>query len=448
MPRFTGLAIFLLLIVAAFASLVAWHEKQQLDANATELHKLSILTAENDALREALTTSQNDAADAKDEQRRTGIEQTVSQIRELPFKHPVEFEMLDRSKIKDVVADKLGAQYSHQEMANVSTALTAFGLLPPNYPLEDEYIALLGEQIGAFYDQHQHKLFMFQGSSLENSQNRVILAHELTHALQDQNFGLLKLPLEIKTNDDLAETISAVVEGDATLVMEIYMQRDISMKTFTDMVTYSVTQRMEEIRKAPKFLREMMVFPYIKGQQFCQAVYLRGGFAALTKVYADPPVSTAQIMHPEKYFPETRENPIQIDFPSLDFNGQQPLANNVMGEMGCSILFAQWMDSGTAGDTAAGWRGDRYLVFDHGDTLVWKTAWSTPDATDAARAAMQTMCEARFKMNFTPDGLDSAGKAPGRVVRIVPAGTNQIVFILTTNEESAGVLEKQFASHG
>src|ERR1700678_967258 len=155
----------------------------------------------------------------------------------------------------------------------MATGLSAFGLLPPSFPLKQTYIDLLGEQIGAFYDQHQHKLFMFRDASLENAQNRVILAHELTHALQDQNCGLLKLPLEIKNNDDQAEAASALVEGDATLVMSQYMAQDLTWKTLTDTVTYTISQRMVQIRKAPHYLREMLVFPYIQGQQFCAAVF-------------------------------------------------------------------------------------------------------------------------------------------------------------------------------
>ncbi len=437
----------LLLTATVTASLLAWQEHRQLDAASPTLQKAALLASENDALRDALAAAQLQASNARNVLRRSQIERDVSSIRELPFSSPVSYEVLDRAGIRQVVAGKLSEIYTDQEIANVSTSLSAFGLLPPNFPLKQTYIDLLGEQIAAFYDQHQHKLFMFQDASLENAQNRVILAHELTHALQDQNFGLLKLPLETKNNDDSAAAASALIEGDATLVMSQYMARDLTWHTFADTITYSATQSMEQIRKAPHYLREMLVFPYIKGQQFCAAVYARGGFPALSAVYADPPTSTAQILHPEKYFAETRENPIPVTFPDTTFRGLKPLGDNVLGEMGCRILFSRYMDSDDAEKTAAGWRGDRYLVFDGGNALIWHTVWRSPEAVEAAVSAIQAMCSARFHpMLFFRSGEDMvASVVPGRFARIQLMPGNEMLFVLAPTNDSAQQLHDKFS---
>jgi hypothetical protein len=451
MPRPLAFLAAALLALTAGSSLVAWKEHEQLASQAPEVRKSAIIESENDALRDALAEARREASDAQNALRRSQIERTVTSIRELPFNTPVVYDVLDRDTIRQVVARKLSEQYTDQELTNMATGLSAFGLLPPNFPLKQTYIDLLGEQIGAFYDQHQHKLFMFRDASLENAQNRVILAHELTHALQDQNFGLLKLPLEIKNNDDQAEAASALVEGDATLVMTQYMAQDLTWRTLADTVTYSVTQRMEQIRKAPHYLREMLVFPYLKGQLFCSAVYARGGFAALSEVYAHPPASTAQILHPEKYFAETREDPIPVTFKDTTVNGQNPLADNVLGEMGMRLLFAQSMDEDTAESVSDGWRGDRYLVYDNGDTLVWKTVWNSPAAAASAISAMKQMCASRFHLTFPAAGndLSSAGDST-HFARIVVTGANEVVFMLATNKESCDLLHQQFAgaSHG
>ncbi len=445
--------------LTAAASLFAWQERRQLDAESPILQEAALLASENDALRDALAAAQLKAANAQNVLRRSQIERDVSAIRQLPFTSPVAYEVLDRAGIRQVVAGKLSEVYSDQEFQNMSTGYSAFGLLPPNFPLKQTYINLLGEQIAAFYDQHQHKLFMFQDGTLENSQNRVILAHELTHALQDQNFGLLKLPLETKTNDDRAAAASALIEGDATLVMTQYMAKDLTWRTLTDTVTFSATQSMEQIRRAPRYLREMLVFPYIKGEQFCAAVFARGGFPALSAVYADPPTSTAQILHPEKYFPEGRENPIPVDFADTTFRGQKPLADNVLGEMGCRILFSQYEDSETAENDAAGWRGDRYLVFDGGKSLVWNSLWRTSDGEGAAIRAIGAMCGKRFPglQRGGAAGASSMSKS-GPVWRIQKMGAvpiaggvaNEVVFILAPDGESLGLLYKQFAGapHG
>jgi hypothetical protein len=451
MGRISTILVPVLLAATAVASLLAWNERRELDAEAPVIRKEGLLESENDGLRDALKGAEQKASAAEDVVRRGTIEQEVSDIRDLPFKEPVVFETLDRAGIKKVVEEKLTAAYTDEGIQDMSLGYSALGLLPPNFPLKQTYINLLGEQIGAFYDQHKHELFMFQDATLENSQNRVILAHELTHALQDQNFGLLKLPLEARDDDDRAAAASALVEGDATLVMSQFMIKDLTWKTFADTATFSMTQSMEQIRKAPRYLREMMVFPYIKGQQFCAVAFERGGYAALSDVYKDPPTSTAQILHPEKYFDEPREAPIEVGIADTAFKGAKPLADNVLGEMGCRVLFAMSGDEAAAEATAAGWRGDRYLVYDHGETLVWHTVWRSREAAEAGEKAMEAMCKRRFRLTFARSGDEvmSSGDA-GHFVRIEFTGTNEVVLMLTTTKESSDLLEQKFAgaSHG
>jgi hypothetical protein len=451
MSRPTLFLVPLLLAATAAASLVAWQEHRQLDADSLVAQKAALLSSENDGLRDALAAAERKAADAQNDVRRAQIERDVTEIRQLPFKQPVVYESLDRAGIRQVVAGKLSEQYTDQQIQDMSTGYSALGLLPPHYQLKQAYINLLGEQIAAFYDQHQHKLFMFQDASLENAQNRIILAHELTHALQDQNFGLLNLALEIKDNDDRAAAASALIEGDATLVMSQYMAKDLTWKTLTDTVTYSATQSMEQIRKAPHYIREMLVFPYIQGQKFCAAVFAGGGYPALSAVYSNPPTSTAQILHPEKYFPGSRQDPIPVAIPDTTFKGVKPLADNVLGEMGARILFSQSSDEVTAEQAAAGWRGDRYLVFDHGDTLVWKTIWDSPAAAALAQSAMEAMCAQRFHLAFVRSGNDLvAGGDPAHFVRIELPAANEVVLTLATTKESSDLLNEKFAgaSHG
>jgi len=422
MARPAALLVPLLLAATVAASLVAWREHEQLAAQAPFVRKAALLASENDGLRDALAAAQRKVDDARDLPRRSQIERDVASIRGLGFSQPVVYEALDRAGIRQVVSTKLAEQYSDQDIRDMATGYAAFGLLPPNFPLKQTYVDLLGEQIAAFYDQHQHKLFMFRGASLENAQNRVILAHELTHALQDQNFGLLKLPIEIRNNDDRALAASALIEGDATLVMTEYMAKDLTWRSLADTVGYSVTQSMEQILKAPRYLREMLVFPYIKGQQFCAAVFARGGYAALSMVYANPPSSTAQILHPEKYFPETREDPVAVNFPDTSFRGARPLADNVLGEMGCQLLFAR-SDPDSAERIAAGWRGDRYLVFDQGNTLVWRTIWNSAKAASDAASAFKT-------------------SGDHTTVHISPT---EVLFIVAKDRETANILAGQFA---
>ncbi|HEX4083915.1 MAG TPA: hypothetical protein VHY22_03310 [Chthoniobacteraceae bacterium] len=444
MSRSAGFLASILAATTVALSLYAWHEHRQLDGQAIIVQKAELLESDNDSLHAALATAERKADDAQNAARRAQIERTVSAIRELPFKHPVVYETLDRAGIRGIVAGKLSEIYTDQEIRDMSTGYAAFGLLPPNYDLKQEYVNLLGEQIGAFYDQHVHKLFMFRDSTLENAQNRVILAHELTHALQDQNFGLLNMALEIKNNDDRAAAASALIEGDATLVMSQYMVSDMSWRTLADTAVFSATQSMVEMRRAPRFLREMLVFPYIQGQQFCSTIFREGGFPALSAVYRDPPSSTAQILHPDEY--SNHEEPISIPIAETAVQGQKPLEDNVLGEMGCRILFSQYGDESTAPGIAAGWRGDRYLVYDGGKSLVWYTVWRDRAALQSALGALSAMCMSRFHIQVIRDGDELvASNDANHTIRIQVLNANEVVFILAPNQKSAQQLHNQFA---
>jgi len=214
--------------------------------------------------------------------------------------------------------------------------------------------------------------------------------------LQDQHFGLKRLPLESKTNDDMAAAASALVEGEATLVMSEYMLKNLSLKSLKDNVLASVTQNMSQLASAPRYLREMLVFPYLRGQEFCLSLPSGGGsYEAVSAAYQHPPTSTAQILHPEKFFREPREEPIAVEWTDVNVNGQAPIADNVLGEMGTRIQIAQFTDDRTGENAAAGWRGDRYLCFEGGKGFIWKTVWASEADAAEFLAAEQKVVAAR-----------------------------------------------------
>lgn len=398
------------------------------------------ITAENENLRGVLAEHDHQKALAENKALRGPIEKQVTEIRGLEFKEPIDYQVLSRKEIKETMAGKLAEVFSEKEFRQMADAMAAVGLLPPNYPLREKYIDLLSEQVAAFYDQHQHKLFMYEDATLENAQNRVVLAHELTHGLQDQHFGLKRMPLEIKNNDDKAEAASALVEGDATMVMSEFMMKNMTKQMFKDSMVASFTQNMKQLETAPRYLREMLVFPYLRGQEFCAALYGRGGYEEISKAYAHPPSSTAQILHPEKYLANPPEEPIAIEWPNLKIKEHQPTADNVVGEMGTRILFSEWIDATTGERAAGGWRGDRYLYYGDGEALVWKTIWATPqDATEFFEAEKQLL-EKRYKpVNARSSERSYEADAP-RFLRLHQTEANEVILIDTPHGDWAEAL--------
>ncbi len=390
MSRSISLVALSLLAGAALGAGAMWkfERANSLDL-ARQAKRAAMLTEENARLHGLVAASERAKTLAANKTQREEIERQVVAIRGLEFKTPVDYNVLTRKQIKETISGKLAEVFSEQEFVDMTAALAVLGLLPEGFPLRQKYIDLLGEQVAAFYDQHQHKLFMYEDASLENSQNRVVLAHELTHALQDQHFGLKKLPLEIKTNDDMAFAASALVEGEATLVMSEYMMKNLSLKALKDNVAATITQNMSELASAPRYLREMLVFPYLRGQEFCSSLYGGSGYAAVSAAYEKPPTSTSQILHPEKFFREPREEPIPIEWPDVMVNGKKPTVDNVLGEMGMRIQIAQYTDDRTGEDAANGWRGDRYVCYESGRGFAWKSVWAS-EADAAEFAAAQT----------------------------------------------------------
>jgi hypothetical protein len=399
------------------------------------------LSAENDRLREVITQSERQKALAANKVQREAIEQAVVAIRGLKFLSPVTYSVLSRKQIRQTISGKLAQVFSEQDFKNMTEAMAAVGLLPAGYPLREKYIDLLGEQVAAFYDQHTHKLFMYEDASLDNAQNRVILAHELTHALQDQHFGLKRMPLEIKNNDDRANASSALVEGDATLVMSEYMLKNMSRQMFKESMVASVSQNMNQLQTAPRYLREMLVFPYLRGQEFCAALFARGGYEAVSAAYKNPPSSTSQILHPEKYLATPREDPIPIEWPNLTVKGEKPIAENTVGEMGIRILFTEWLDAHTGEQAAAGWRGDRYLYYAGGNALLWKSVWANAKEASEFFDAEKKLIEKRDHPSAPRSGERSYEADAPRVLRLRQTGANEVILIDAANADWAKALE-------
>ena len=398
------------------------------------------LTAENDRLRGILSRSESDKALAANKVQRSEIERQVVKIRSLEFLSPVNYSVLSRKEIRQTISGKLAEVFSEQEFKNMTEAMAAIGLLPPGYPLREKYIDLLGEQVAAFYDQHTHKLFMYEDAALDNAQNRVILAHELTHALQDQHFGLKRMPIEIKNNDDRANAASALIEGDATLVMSEYMLKNMSRQMLKDSMTASFSQNMKQLETAPRYLREMLVFPYLRGQEFCAALFARGGYDAVSNAYSNPPSSTAQILHPEKYLAIPREEPLPIAWQNLTVKSEKPIGDNTVGEMGIRILLTEWLDAATGEQGSLGWRGDRYLYFAGGKALLWKTVWADAASASLFFASEKKLLEKRHKPSAAQTGERSFEANSPRSIRLRQTDANEVVLMEAADADWAKAL--------
>lgn len=329
------------------------------------------------------------AAKPKPEDRATllpRIERQTSVLRGLPFKNPVTYKNIGRDELKKFLSKKMEEQYSSQEMRDYGRTLETLGLIPEGTDLMESILGLYDEQVAAFYVPEERALYTFKDSTLANNLDQVTMAHELTHALQDQNFDLTTFPLKIKDNDDLALATSALVEGDATLLMAEYYGEHLDVRNMLSDVLAGMTgQKTAKFQSVPPFFREMLLFPYQQGTEFATAVFAAGGTEALNAAFKKPPVSTREILHPEKFIRNRRDpvKPVVTGTMPADWHR---IGDNVLGEFGLRSLLSQYVGVFEAQRTAEGWDGDRFHVYSRGTNgpcvLLWETAWETP--ADAA----------------------------------------------------------------
>ena len=432
---FSSGQLLMFLVLVGGAAFVVWRMMPLLDRPETdgfEVRRIELLEQENERLRSLLRVQEREKTEAESQAARRAIEKEVEEIRGLQFLEPVDYDVVTRETIRTTVENKISQQYSDQDFENMATGLASIGLLDEGFPLKQKYLDLLGEQIAAFYDQHEHKLYMFEDASLDQMQNRVILAHELVHALQDQHFHLNKLPLDVKDNDDRAFAAAGLIEGEATMVMSEYMLKNFSLKDIRGTVVSMFGQNMEELGKAPLYLREMLLFPYMRGQEFAMVLHAHEGYEGLSEAYAHPPESTSQILHPEKFLASPREDPLRIVFPDTPPQAAKPVAKNTIGEAGMRILFTQWIDEETGKRVGSGWRGDRYATFRDDDgrvSVVWKSAWKgEKNAADYAEALRGYVAK-RYGEG-----------ASGRSIVIEAKGDGTVLFIDAASPEWANTL--------
>ncbi|MCG3148556.1 MAG: hypothetical protein PCFJNLEI_02000 [Verrucomicrobiae bacterium] len=373
--------ITLVAAVAACAFL-GWRNGELRRQVATYRGTVQLLEKEKRDLQQQAVTIASTPNPAEQAALLAQTEKQTSALRGLPFKHPVTYKSIGRDELKKFLQGKIAEQYSTQEMHDYGQTLITLGLLPAGTDLAEAILGLYDEQVAAFYVPEERALYTFKEKSFDSALDKITLAHELTHALQDQNYDLTKLPLRIKDNDDLALATSALVEGDATLLMAQYYGEYLDARNMIgDVLGGVLGQKTSKFQAAPAFLRESMLFPYQQGTEFATAIFAAGGLEALDAAFRNPPVSTSEILHPEKYLRDRRV-PEKIVLPVLERAGWRLIGNNVLGEFGLRNMFtAQQVGIFEAHRAAGGWNGDRFHVYERGTNgpcfLVWETAWDT-----------------------------------------------------------------------
>lgn len=310
----------------------------------------------------------------------------VGQAAGLPFKHEPTVLRRSRAQVRDYVIHKFDEDLPPADLTGLESSLRLFGLIPDSLQLRSTMIDLLTEQIAGYYDPDSNALYI--PADIEPFQLRIVVSHELVHALQDQYVKLDSIITQRRRNDRRSAA-QAILEGQATVAQIPVLMPEQKPDTFPlgwfwkqREVMAQQQARMQEFSRAPLWLREGLLFPYLGGADFI--VWYRRKY--FDESILDPrrmPTSTEQILHPDRY--AAKDEPTDLIFTGARVDTVRYEDN--LGEFETRLLLEQHLSNEVeAAQLTDGWDGDRYQVLGpKADVLVWYSVWD--DAAASTRFA-------------------------------------------------------------
>jgi hypothetical protein len=302
----------------------------------------------------------------------------------LPINHKVKRRLTKRDDVQSYLEKSMKDDKDAKRLARSSAVLKKFGLIPRNFDLGSFLVAMLREQVAGYYDVKTKTVNLLNW--LDADQQRPVLAHELTHALQDQSFEIEKwmkgsqkdadnkkdepTPSDIE-NDEESSARQAVVEGQAMVVLLDYSLAPTGKSTLdSPQVVDALEQGMlqgtsdsPKFRDAPMFLKEELTFPYRYGLDFTLALLKAGGKElAYAGAFKDPPKTTREIMEPKTYLAHEKLEPMKMIDMEKDFKGYDAFDIGAMGEFDVDVLVEQYAGRDEATAMYPAWRGGYYYA--------------------------------------------------------------------------------------
>jgi len=334
----------------------------------------------------------------------------------LPIKSTVKRQITSRAEVEGYLKEKFEDDQDAKRMQRDEIVLKKFGLLDRDFALKPFLLVLLTEQVEAYYDSKTKTVNMLDWVSIDDQ--KAVLAHELTHALQDQHVDLDKwgdqTPDDVSTNasgdldhlskDELDTARDAVVEGQATAVMMDYLLKPMGKSLVKDPEVMdavknqmSSTDNSPVLARAPLLLSESLLFPYQEGLSFVQDVWMdQGRTAAFPGAIDRPPTSSWEIMNPREYEHKgTAPIPLLPDIHPLLDKVYKPYDIGQVGQLDLHILAGIYAGEGAARDLTPAWNGGIYWAGQRLNAtpaeksttsslaLFYLSAWKSPTSAEA-----------------------------------------------------------------
>ena len=382
--------------------------------------------------------------------------QNVSRLRGLTPKTPVKMGVKSKEEIAKFLNEHVQDTLEVEELVGEGKMLHKVGLIPPSMDYKEFTLKLLTEQVGGYYDPEKKTFFI--ADWLPVDQQKPVMAHELTHALQDQHFDLQKYTEEERKlhNDDKVLARQAIFEGDAMAVMLDFLlepaKRNFASLPDLVFIMRSQFELMDEqfavFKIAPVYMKETLLFPYGYGAAFLQKLWAKSpSWDAVNKLYGNLPVSSEQVMHPEKYL-ETRDDPKPVAFedPVQRLGeGWKAVYRNVLGEFTIDLLLRVELSEAEASKASIGWGGDQVLLLENesgADAVFAATTWDTSDDAEEFYQAMSDWLQRRYsKARKTKESPNGFGLIAGGEYHMLQRDGLNVRFLLGLPEADAAKLK-------
>ena len=361
----------------------------------------------------------------------TKIEGAVQTIRGITSDRAVPRNVLDQAGLCAFLRQSMSRDNPPELVAATETLYQQLGLLPAGASLEKLYLDLLGSQVVGLYDQHSKSMYVISTTGAIGPTEQITYAHEFDHALQDQKFTLSSIVGKATDQGDRTLARTALVEGDATLLMSLWAQQNLTAAELMAVAGSSDPASQAALDAAPPILKETLMWPYTQGLSLTLGAYqTSASFAGVDALWKNPPDTTEQLLHPDKL--ASREPAVPVAFPT-DFAkslgaGWRVSAQDTLGELQLNIL----MRTGNAKagtDPAAGWGGDRTALVEgpSGATAaVVDTAWDTAAAAGSALDQLQQ--------------LVTKLKAEGKHAAVLMPSEKRVVLVSADSDATLGAV--------
>ncbi|MFN8671606.1 MAG: hypothetical protein U0457_05895 [Candidatus Sericytochromatia bacterium] len=334
----------------------------------------------------------------------------VQKVRNLPVKRPVKIGIKTSKQVNDFLQSNLKKDYPEKMIKKDYLLLKKLGLIQDGTDIKKLLLGAYTQQIAGFYDEKTQSLYVVNNKKeLGELETSIVISHELVHSLQDQYFHIKDIVKRYEDSDKvLAKT--ALIEGEATLASMQYIIENMGLKrefmpNLGNLMKANMSNNSKMTQGIPEFLMEQMMFPYIDGTAFCEYVYKEKGsnWNKFNEVYKNPPESTEQILHPEKYL--AKEKPVKVRVNPYFLNDWhwELLDYDTVGEFFLRNWMLEYLDEKEVKKATEGWGGDRYAFFSKNNNeniFVYKSIWdSNRDAVEFFDGIKDTL-KLRYENNL------------------------------------------------